>query len=163
MRRNCFVRLMFSFIIFTLVSIPAMAENRPVQLSLFTPIQIFPENDAITGIRLNLIYGRNASVTGLDWGLVNHTTTGTTTAWQIGVVGLVDTDFTGWQDNHVNIVKGNFKGFQSGVFNYARSATGFQLGIVNYAESMNGLQIGIVNIIGEGGAFPVLPIVNWSF
>lgn len=140
-----------------------MAENRPVQLSLFTPIQIFPENDAITGIRLNLIYGRNASVTGLDWGLVNHTTTGTTTAWQIGVVGLVDTDFTGWQDNHVNIVKGNFKGFQSGVFNYARSATGFQLGIVNYAESMNGLQIGIVNIIGEGGAFPVLPIVNWSF
>jgi hypothetical protein len=154
---------MFSFILITFISAPALAETRPVQLSLFTPIQIFPENDTITGVRINLIYGRNASVTGLDWGLINHTTAGMTTAWQIGVVGLVDSDFTGWQNNDVNVVKGNFKGFQSGIVNYARSAKGLQLGFVNYAERINGLQIGLLNIIRQDGVFPVLPIVNWSF
>lgn len=163
MTRNNFVQLVFAFVILTFISAPVLAENRPVQLSLFTPIQIFPEDDTITGVRINLIYGRNATVTGLDWGLINHTTTGTTKAWQIGVVGLVDSDFTGWQDNQVNVVKGNFKGFQSGIFNYAKSAKGLQLGFVNYAERMNGLQIGFVNIIRQDGVFPVLPIVNWSF
>ena len=40
---------------------------------------------------------------------------------------------------------------------------GVQLGLVNYAGTMHGLQIGLVNIIKQGGAFPVFPIVNWSF
>jgi len=146
-----------------LVSAPAMAQDRPIQLSLFTPVQLFPEDTPISGIRLNFIYGRNVSVTGLDWGLVNHTTTGKFTGVQFGLVGLAESDFLGWQDNGVNIVKGNFEGFQWGVVNYANYAHGIQLGLVNYAASMKGLQIGLVNIIQQGGAFPVFPIVNWSF
>jgi len=145
------------------VSAPAMAQDRPIQLSLFTPVQLFPEDTPISGIRLNFIYGRNVSVTGLDWGLVNHTTTGKFTGVQFGLVGLAESDFLGWQDNGVNIVKGNFEGFQWGVVNYANYAHGIQLGLVNYAASMKGLQIGLVNIIQQGGAFPVFPIVNWSF
>jgi hypothetical protein len=163
MTRNYLAKLVFVIVALICISVPAAAENRPVQLSLFTPIQIFPENDTITGIRINLIYGRNASVTGLDWGLINHTTTGITKGWQIGTVGWVDSDFVGWQDNAVNVVKGNFKGFQWGIVNYANNAKGFQLGFVNYAESMYGLQIGFVNVIRQGGIFPVFPIVNWSF
>lgn len=65
------------FIMFLMSSVPVQAEEtRPIQLSLVTPIQIFSEDYGITGVRLNLLYGRNATVTGLDLGLVNHTTTG---------------------------------------------------------------------------------------
>jgi hypothetical protein len=138
-------------------------ETRPIQLSLVTPIQIFSEDYRITGVRLNLIYGRNASVSGLDWGLVNHTTTGTTKGLQLGTVGIIDSDFLGWQNCAVNITKGNFEGFQHGLVNYADYMSGFQLGLVNYARSAKGLQIGLVNMIRQGGQFPVFPIVNWSF
>jgi hypothetical protein len=232
---------LFGVAVLTLIfiSTSGQAQNRPIQLSLFTPIQIFPEDNAIKGFRLNLIYGRNVSITGLDLGLINHTTTGKSSGWQNGLVGLSDSDFRGWQNNLVNVTKGKFngfqwgivnyakdmsgvqfdvvalnvtkgkfkglqfgainyaqdmsgvqinewvnatkgkfKGFQMGTINYAKNMSGFQLGTVNYAETvtsgfqlsvvnyaniMNGLQIGLVNIIRQGGVFPVLPLVNWSF
>ena len=139
------------------------AAERPLQLSLFTPLQIVPEEDTISLFRLNLIYGRNVSIRGLDLGLVNHTTRGESRGVQWGMVSWNEADFTGWQYGTVNATAGNFKGFQWGFVNYARSARGLQLGFVNYSETMHGLQIGFVNMIKEGGVFPVLPIVNWSF
>ena len=152
-----------ALIAFSMISTPAMAETRPIQLALVTPIQIFPEEDNITGVRLNLLYGRNAFFTGVDLGLVNHTTSGVCKGYQAGLVGIADRDFVGWQDNVVNVVNGKFEGFQWGFVNYAKSASGFQLGLVNYAESIYGLQIGLANIIRQDGAFPAFPIVNWSF
>ena len=149
--------------IFILTHTPALAQTSPIQLSLVTPIQIFPENYSITGIRLNLLYGSNVSVTGLDVGLVNHTTTGKFKGLQYGLVGLSDSDFAGWQDCFVNITNKKFEGFQYGFVNYADYMSGFQLGLVNYAKKAKGLQIGLVNIIRQGGQFPVFPIVNWSF
>jgi hypothetical protein len=146
-----------------LLPAPLLAETKPAQLSLFTPIQIFPEGDDIGIFRLNLIYGRNASATGLDLGLVNHTTGAGSVGLQIGVFSYNESEYTGWQNGFVNAADGDFKGFQWGFVNYARSARGFQWGFVNYAETMYGLQIGLVNIIREGGIFPVFPIVNWSF
>jgi len=146
-----------------IISIPCQAQERPIQLSLVTPIQLFPEDNSIKGVRINLIYGRNVSITGLDWGLVNHTTTGKSKGVQFGFVGLSDSDFLGWQDNSVNVTRGKFEGFQSGIFNHAKDMSGVQLGLVNCAQIMNGLQIGLVNIIRQEGAFPVFPIVNWSF
>jgi hypothetical protein len=47
--------------------------------------------------------------------------------------------------------------------NTADFHNGLQLSFVNYARTLNGVQIGLVNIIKEGGAFPIFPIVNWSF
>jgi len=158
-------RSLFGVAIVTLILVaqPILAAEKPIQLSLFSPVQLVPEDDAIAGVRLSLLYGRNKYVTGFDWGLVSHSTSGMSMGWQIGFVGLVDADFTGWQNNVANITRGNFEGFQWGVVNYAGHASGFQLGIVNYAVSMKGLQIGLVNIIKQGGQFPVFPIVNWSF
>ena len=146
-----------------LMAAPAFAQNKPVQLALVTPIQIFPEETPIVGLRLNLLYGRSVTVSGLDLGLVNHTTTGLSKGWQTGLVGLNDADFLGFQDCTVNVTKGRCEGFQWGMVNYAGEMSGFQLGFVNYAMTMKGLQIGIVNIIKQGGQFPVFPIVNWSF
>ena len=139
------------------------ADERPIQLSLVTPLQIFPEEDDITGIRFNLIYGRNGSVTGVDLGLINHCTGGVSKGFQHGLVSIVDADFVGWQNSVVNVTHGDFEGLQWGFMNYAGHANGLQLGIVNYAERLKGLQIGVINIIQQGGQFPVFPIINWSF
>jgi hypothetical protein len=144
-------------------STPAVnAQTRPVQVALVTPVQIFPEGDAIAGIRLNILYGRNVSMMGLDLGLVNHTKAGGFKGVGFGFVGLCDGDFTGWQHSAVSITKGNIEGLQVGLFNSAGYVNGLQFGVVNTTGSMKGLQIGLVNIIERGGAFPIFPIVNWS-
>jgi len=163
MSKKCFLLLVFAILILILSSSPVRAQSRPIQLALVTPIQIFPETDPIGGVRLNLLYGRNVSVTGLDLGLVNHTTTGSTMGLQYGLVGIVDSSFMGWQDCVVNVVQGRSEGLQWGLVNYSNEMSGLQLGLVNYARRMKGLQIGLVNIIRQGGQFPVFPIVNWSF
>jgi hypothetical protein len=151
--------------------------EEPFQLALFNPIQIRDEATSIVGLRLNLIYGKNVSVTGLDLGLVNHCTGGETLGLQYGLVGYVEGDFSGWQDNMVTIVKGEFRGLQTGLYNEfdnglgfqfgavnrAYNMRGFQLGIVNYTERMHGLQIGILNIIQSKETWPALILINWSF
>ncbi len=188
-------RAALPFLIATLVATPAHtpleAQRRWIQLSVVTPIQIFPATDTIAGFRFNLLYGRNASVVGFDLGAVNHTTYGPFKGLQVGILGMAEGNFMGLQNNWMNVTQGKLEGMQSGIFNvaaeaggfqagwvnhslamkgfqlgfvnYTETMGGFQLGIVNYAKRTNGLQIGLVNIIGEGGAFPFFPIANWSF
>jgi hypothetical protein len=150
----------------------ALAQKKPIQLSLATPVQIFPPEDTIAGVRLNLIYGRNAVVNGVDVGLVNKTTE-VSRGFQLGIVGLVGSfqgvqwgvvnisegKFEGWQRGVVN-VSDTFRGYQAGLVNSGRDVEGFQLSLVNYARSFKGLQIGLVNIIKEGGMLPFFPIFN---
>lgn len=153
----------------------AMAEgNKPIQIALFDPIQIFPAKESIAGLRLNLIYGKNVNMQGLDVGIVNHTT-GNCFALQHGAVGYVEKDFMGWQDNVVNITRGKFTGLSTAAFamadegngvmlgwvNVTKSMHGLQIGLLNDTETLHGLQIGVGNII-QKGKVPFLPIVNWS-
>jgi hypothetical protein len=161
-RKITWVLWTIGILILLLPSVGA-AQAKPINIALFNPIQIFPENDAIAGLRINLIYGKNVSMEGLDWGLVNHVGTGGFTGIQWGFINIDDGNVTGWQNGLLNLGNGNVKGFQWGWFNRGDHVSGFQLGLVNYAESMYGLQIGIINIIKSGGLFPVFPIVNWSF
>ena len=163
MTRKFIFKIMVLCVSLMAISLVAEATERPVQLSLFTPIQLYPEGDAIKGIRFNLLYGRNTTVTGLDIGLINHNTAGLSQGVQWGFVGIVEGDFLGWQNSWVNITKGRCEGLQWGLFNSAGHASGLQLGFVNYAQTMKGVQIGLINIIKQGGQFPVFPIVNWSF
>ena len=149
-------------IIFMTISI-GKSDDKIVQVALFNPVQIFPEEDSITGFRLNLLYGNNAGVTGLDIGLVNRTIEKKGIGVQWGLLGLADRGFTGFQVNSVNIVHDEFKGVQFGFVNAVDEANGLMIGVLNFARRMYGIQIGIFNLIGEGGAAPVLPIVNWSF
>jgi len=152
-------------------------EEHAIQLALFNPVQIYSETDAISGLRLSLLYGKNANVTGLDASFVVNHVTGDFKGVQLGIVGLNDGNSTGWQWNAVNFSRGDFNGLQLGLYN--RTATGrgvqvgwvnqteaayrgLQLSIVNYAQRINGVQIGLVNIIKEGGQFPFFPIVNWG-
>ena len=147
----------------------------PIQISLFPPVQIVREDRSVGGVRLDILYGKNVNVTGIDWGLVNHTT-GDELAWQDGIVNYVEHNAQGWQDGFVNMTNGEFTGLQSGFFNQSESANGVAFGVVNYTKHMHGLQLGILNMtetmhglqIGVGnviqkGKIPILPIVNWSF
>lgn len=139
------------------------AQDNPVQLSLFTPVQIVPENESVSGIRLNLIYTKNVNVSGFDWGLVNKTT-GKQLGVQWGFVNLVDGGFTGWQSGAVNVTYGSSVGLQTGWVNYHGGFfNGLQFSIVNYSATLKGLQLGLINIIGKGGFLPVFPIFNFDF
>lgn len=155
----------FGAILITTLILPSLssAQTRPINIALFNPIQIFPESNSIAGLRLNLIYGKNVSMVGLDWGLVNGIGTGGFTGVQWGIVNICDGDFVGFQGSALNLTDKNVEGLQWGWFNSGSHVSGFQLGLVNYAGSMKGLQIGIINIIKTGGFMPVFPVVNWSF
>jgi hypothetical protein len=156
---------LLSFIII-LMLIPVSkgySQESPIQLALVNPVQLVPESNSITGLRLSLIYGKNAAVSGLDWGLVNITTSNQI-GIQWGVYGSTEGSFTGWQGNWVSVTRGNFTGLQSGIVTYnATKMNGLQFAIVNYAATLNGLQLGLINIIGEGGFLPVFPFFNFSF
>ena len=43
----------------------AESQTKPIQLSIFDPIQIFNSDTSIHGFRFNLIYGFNRDVSGL--------------------------------------------------------------------------------------------------
>jgi hypothetical protein len=152
-----------SVIVVSTLSAPALADDKPVNLSLVTPISIAKETDAVTAFRFNLLYGKNTSVEVLDLGLVNHTTSGLSKGLQWGAVNIAEADFKGLQLATVNYNAGSFEGVQWGFVNHTNNGDGLQLGFVNYARKYHGLQIGLVNIISEGGFLPVFPIVNWSF
>lgn len=162
-------------LLLTAVARPVVAQSEhPIQLSLFPPVQIVPEDEAVRGFRLGL-YAKNTSMTGLDIGAVSHTTR-SFLGVQFSLVGLAEGDFVGAQLDVVNIVVGSFEGVQLGPFssardgrgaqiswvNHAQSFRGLQLAFFNYTETMNGVQIGLINVIRRGGVLPVMPFVNWS-
>ena len=176
MRMAAILVLLALMMLPTLVS--AQSDARPIQIALVNPIQIFNEDTSITGLRLNLLYGRNQNVKGIDLGLIAGHTTGNGKGVQWNLVNITDGMFTGFQWGAVNIVGGQSTAFQLGWFNQTKASSesfqwgllnvaedmsGFQLGIVNYAQKMYGLQIGLLNIIKSKEKLPVFPIVNWSF
>lgn len=154
----------------------AVQAQSPIQLSLFPPLQLVNESEAVSGLRLG-IYARNSAMTGLDVGFVTHTT-GDASAFQWGLAHIVEGDFLGLQGGLVNMTQGTMQGFQYGFYNGAGAGEGFQWGFVNNTEGrmaglqlsfvnvandMNGIQVGLINIIRSKDRFPVLPIVNWKF
>src|SRR3989339_363011 len=69
---------------------------KPIQIALFTPIQIHDSESSISGIRINFIYSVNKDLTGYDVGFINRLTG----------------DLNGAQGGFVNIVDGNVMGMQ---------------------------------------------------
>lgn len=158
------------------LSVASAQESKPINLALWDPVQIFKNDTAIHGLRLN-IYGNNAELKGVDIGIANWIT-GETVGVQWGIVNMTKGDFTGWQTAPVNLTEGLMTGVQSGYI-FSRNASGkglqfsavtwsddfvgLQLGIVNYAIEYHGIQIGLINIIEKGGMLPFFPIFNFSF
>jgi len=162
-----------------LLTIPGVVlADGPINLALVPSVQIVGETESVSVFRLG-IWGRNANMTGFDWGIVGQNT-GSFTGVQWQAAGLVDGDFTGWQNSWLaSVTRGNMQGLQVGaytksgvgssgvqvgLFNTSDDFSGLQFGVVNIAETMrSGLQIGLVNIIKSKAKLKFFPIVNWSF
>ena len=172
--------------LFLLALLPATlrAQDNPFQIAFIGPtMQLVDDDEDVRGVRINILYGVNQNMSGLDLGLINRTS-GTMTGVGFGVANVADGGFAGWQAGLVNIAKEQFTGLQwspgsigslvnvaedgegaqiAWVYNEARNLSGFQLSLVNVADDLYGLQIGLVNIIRSKDEFPILPIVNWKF
>jgi len=154
-------------------------EWTPFQLSFFNPVQLFPEETKVQGVRINLLYGVNKELDGIDYGLVNRTK-GTTNGVQVGAFPFGGVNITenlnGVQIGGViagaNLASGEDKGFQlagiAGGVNSAGNMDGIQLaGIwagVNMADNLNGIQIsGVfvgVNIAKDAKGLQIGTIYN---
>lgn len=159
MRWNAY--LMAIVIVICMVMPAYGTDSTPVQFSLIHPLQLFPDTTSVQGIRINLIYGVNAKVQGLDWGLINHVTQ-ETKGLQLGAFPVGGVNITGdlqglqlagaWVG--ANIANGHTIGIQLvgilGGINKARTLQGIQLaGIfgVNYAQDLKGGQVsGIIGV-----------------
>ena len=116
----------------------AQTSSKPIQLSLFHPVQIFDKETSIKGLRINLIYGVNKDVSGIDIGLINKVQ-GDFLGYQGGIINLIDGNVTGWQDGCVNIVNGQTVGLQTGwLYNFSKEVSGVQFGLINKTESLYG-------------------------
>lgn len=155
------------------------SDTKPIQFSLFNPVQMLDENASVKGVRLSLFYGVNDNITGVDYGLIYNRVKKNVIGGQSGLVNNVGGNFGGQQSGAVNITNGNFNGLQFGlvnlskggfvgvqvgvIYNYAGTMNGIQLGLINNTENLSGLQIGLVNINGSKDPFMFLPFVNFSF
>ncbi|MBF0387843.1 MAG: hypothetical protein HQL20_08310 [Candidatus Omnitrophica bacterium] len=171
----------------------AGAEEMPLAVTVFHPLQLPDETFDVGVLRLNLFYGVNSTVHFIDLGVINKTTVDQG-GFQFGVVNLVDGYFHGWQEGLVNIVGGDFVGFQDGVFNSVHgnftgwqngtvnitggdlagiqtglwnqvntTATGLQLGLVNIAGGLSGFQVGVLNFNKSKDPLGFFPVINFSF
>lgn len=148
-----------------------------LQLSLWAPkIQLVNETVDIYGLKLNLLYGGNERVVGLDVGLFSNNES--VSALQANIF--------------MNRTRAHFSGLQAGIYNSAASSSGIKLGLVNwtegidsgltvglllnsslesrgvaiglvnYTEFLTGVQIGLINIATKS-TVPFFPIVNFCF
>lgn len=111
-------------------------EWTPFQLTFYVPLQLFPTNWDVHGIRANLIMGGNKNVYGLDMGGIIQVTDGTGAGIQIAHMLSLTSTFSGLQLGFVNIVE--------------KKLTGMQIGFSNEAENMSGIQI---SVMGNGFIF----------
>ncbi|MDD5736707.1 MAG: hypothetical protein PHH20_00255 [Candidatus Omnitrophica bacterium] len=182
-------------VLLVMVLVPAAAraaDEKPIQLAIFDPIQLVPNDESIKGLGFNLIYGCNEDFYGVDLGLINRVK-GRGVGLEWGAVNVDEGDFSGVQLGFVNITKGfmhgiqyggvnissgdsrgveiglvnysenYFGGFQGGFFNYAGEMHGLQFGLVNATKNLDGLQIGLANYNGNKKPLEFMVLVNWSF
>ncbi len=144
-----------------LAALPAAAAEKPINISLFSPLALVKPTDGVTSFRLNLIYGSNTSVKVVDLGFINQTKT-VSSGLQWGAINYNEGRFSGLQLGTINYNKGATDGLQWGGFNYSGTASGLQLALVNYAAKLEGFQVGVLNIAKRGGMFPFMVIANWK-
>jgi hypothetical protein len=144
---------------------PLAAECYPLQIGLYSPVQLISKDKTICGVRLDLIWGDNKAVQGIDIGLVN----GADSVQGIQIGGLnwgprsSEKDSWGLQvglignTEQTNLLRpevgpASFTGVQiAGLVNDSDEVTGVQIALGNGANTVNGVQIS-VNILPSNGA-----------
>jgi hypothetical protein len=156
-----------------LTSFKAVAEDSPSSVPWPIGIGIveqaqFPDVDSdIMGLRFSFVYGRNANVSGLDFGIFGCGVDGCLFGMQLSVIlnnigsangalqmsGIANNcleDFYGVQLAGIaNKADGGAFGGQLASFNIANDMGGVQIGVYNQAENALGIQIGVINMATE--------------
>lgn len=92
----------------------------PLQISLLPVAQIVPKEKSVCGLRLDLPWGENKSVSGIDLGIVNQ-------AESVQGIEIGGVNWLAAEDRNMSW------GIQAGVFNFTGTVpfTGVQLGVFN--------------------------------
>src|SRR5437667_11728202 len=107
------IRIVLVTVLLTLGVQTASQAGAPLQLALWPPFQITPEENAVTGLRLN-IYGRNTDMSGVDLGFL-HQTTGNFKGLGVGLSNRTDGDMNGVQLSYGYVrISGNANGWVHG-------------------------------------------------
>lgn len=170
---------------FMLVGISAFGAGAQLNL-LETQI---PAAQSVTGVRLNVLYGKTANMTGLDLHILaigeSNNFKGVQFPLFLGA-NIVNNNFLGLGLGLANIHKGqstgailglvnlttNVRGVQWGAVNIANGETMvdlglvnisegavFQLGLFNMTRDLKGVQIGLINV-AKTGFLPIFPFIN---
>jgi len=150
-----------------------------LQLSIMPEVQLIAPDESVCGLRLNLPYGVNESVTGIDLGFFSQTSKDAA-ALQISVFGnIVEQNADGIQIATVNAVGNAMTGFQIGLlYNtankfkglsisgganyYVEEGEGIMIAVLgNYAPVLKGLQVGLVNAPAYATGLQI-GLVNWT-
>jgi hypothetical protein len=155
----------------------AKGVTTPVQVSLWTPIQMVPSATRVMGFRLNLPYGHTEDLYGFDIGTVNRVTSkmrglqiggiqnlvAKGAGIQVGMVNRAEKEFAGLQCAWLlNLGTGETHGAQLGLFSMSDRHTGVQAGVVNEnAGGFTGLQLSLgANVGGELGEGAQIGLYN---
>jgi hypothetical protein len=162
------VKRILVLVLLGLLVIPQFAraeEVKHLQLAVFNPVQLVPEEESIEGVRLSLFYTVNQDVTGLSlvWLGVNRAT-GNVRGIEWGLGNWVEGACYGWQAGLVNYAKKRFVGLQYGMANVSEGdLTGAQFGLVNWTEGfMHGVQYGVLNVSKGESVGIDLGVVNYN-
>jgi len=151
-------------------------DTSALQISIWAPsAQVIPDDLDISGLKLNLPYGSNHKVIGLDLGLVSRNIE--TAALQLNIANVSIDKFSGLQIGMLNYsgessglclgvlynaVESVGSGLSLAIVNTSLEFRGVQIGILNYTEFLTGFQIGIINIV-KNSQVPFFPIINFCF
>jgi len=166
------------FTLFTALLLPlkAMAGAwSPLQVAIWHPAQIVPDDCNVYGLRINLLYGKNQSVWGFDLGVANTTPSrvwglqvglmnGPGSLGGIGVGAINSTNRAdGLQAGILSVAESRVNGAQiSAIYNKSPAVNGLQVGLINSADQLKGLQIGLINVVRDS-RFPFMPILHPGF
>ena len=116
-------------------------DTTPLQIAIWPPsLQVVPPEIDVSGLKLNLPYGGNETIVGVDLGIAS--TSNNTSALQINLVNCAHERFSGFQvDCSIFPRKPRL---QIGVLMNLTDevGSGLQIGIINSTTEMNGVQIG---------------------
>lgn len=118
------------------------------QLSIFSPLQLFPERYVIGGLALGLIQTDNAEVYGVQYAPISAA--GKMGGVQTGILCSAD-DMYGFQAGGLFNQAKNVYGAQFGAINLAGTVRGVQIGFLNMAKNLKGIQIGFLNVLSDPG------------
>ncbi len=136
----------------------------PFQGAFFNPAQLFSEDTDVRGLRINLIAGGSANLSGVDVGMVGSAEA--VAGIQSSLVNiseeLVGVQVAGLHNKSERVVglqyatlaneAGELTGLQVGLLNFSRGGRGWQTGLLNSnrAESLASWQTGFLNF-NKGG------------